>query len=161
MGRRREYRTTVGADDGGDIKVTRLLGSLGDQRCGQRCHGHVGGGPAEECKGQGEIFAEITQGEERRSVTIVQVSGSPDAECGHHALERPEHIVLMQAGGLCAERLTHSPQHLVVEEPAIGYVVWRARRDSNPRPADPKSEARGVVVAPLFRAQSSRPNRPI
>jgi hypothetical protein len=37
---------------------------------------------------------------------------------------------------------------------------WRARRDSNPRPADPKSDARGGRLAPPFRAQPICPNGP-
>jgi hypothetical protein len=60
----------------------------------------------------------------------------------------------------CAELLTHLPQHLGVWQPWNHYVVWRARRDSNPRPADPKSDARGSALAPLSRAQRSRPSGP-
>ena len=60
----------------------------------------------------------------------------------------------------CAVHLTRLPQHPVVQQPEIRYVVWRARRDSNPRPADPKSDARGSRLAPLFRAQPNRSNGP-
>ncbi len=41
-----------------------------------------------------------------------------------------------------------TPHHVVVWQGG-----WRARRDSNPRPADPKSDARGSALAPLARAQ--------
>ena len=54
---------------------------------------------------------------------------------------------------VCGELLTKSPQHLGVPLAEIGAVSWRARRDSNPRPADPKSDARGSAFAPLPRAQ--------
>ena len=46
----------------------------------------------------------------------------------------------------------------MVQQAEIRYVVWRARRDSNPRPADPKSDARGSALAPLSRAQPRRPS---
>ena len=68
-----------------------------------------------------------------------------------------EHLTLSRR---CGELLTHSPQHLGVWRSQNRRVVWRARRDSNPRPADPKSEARGGRVAPPFRAQPSHPNGP-
>ena len=37
---------------------------------------------------------------------------------------------------------------------------WRARRDSNPRPSDPKSDAREAALDGLIRAQPSRSTGP-
>ena len=46
------------------------------------------------------------------------------------------------------------------EQPEIRYVVWRARRDSNPRPADPKSAALSTELRAHNYALTERMTRP-